>query len=320
MNTILVTAIGSFSAGVVIQKLKEMNFRVVGCDIYPREWVANSLDVDSFYNVPLAYQDNYIGEIKEICTKEKIDYLIPSTDVEIDVLNKNRDIFRRIHTCLCLSSESVISLCRDKYRTYLFLHERGIECLIKSELCGEVNLNKMSFPVICKPINGRSSQGIRRINNIDEWRAFIQQGHFRDYIVQKCLSGSVTTVDIIRNENSGKCVAIPRKEMLRTSNGAGTSVYVYYDELLEKACLDIASKLNINGCVNFEFIISDENHSFHFIECNPRFSGGVAFSCMTGYDCVKNHLACFMNKDIEDGVLIKNQYIARKYQEYVMTK
>ena len=38
-RTILVTAIGSFSAAVVVRKYKEEGFRVIGCDIYPAEWI-----------------------------------------------------------------------------------------------------------------------------------------------------------------------------------------------------------------------------------------------------------------------------------------
>ena len=34
-KTILVTAIGSFSAGAVISACKRDGYRVVGCDVYP---------------------------------------------------------------------------------------------------------------------------------------------------------------------------------------------------------------------------------------------------------------------------------------------
>ena len=49
MNTALVTAIGSFSADIVIKNLIKSGFRVVGCDIYPAEWIADSGNGASFY-------------------------------------------------------------------------------------------------------------------------------------------------------------------------------------------------------------------------------------------------------------------------------
>ena len=79
--------------------------------------------------------------------------------------------------------------------------------------------------------------------------------------------------------------------------------------------------MNVKGCVNFEFI---EHHTeqgevlWYFLECNPRFAGGVAFSCMAGYDMVKNHLRCFAGEEPEPAGRIQSQYIARRYTEYRM--
>ena len=47
----------------------------------------------------------------------------------------------------------------------------------------------------------------------------------------------------------------------------------------------IAGLLGVRGCVNMEFI-EDRDGVYHMLECNPRFSGGVEFSCLAGYDCV----------------------------------
>ena len=42
MRTVIVTAIGSFSADIVIKKCRENGIRVIGCDVYPREWIADA--------------------------------------------------------------------------------------------------------------------------------------------------------------------------------------------------------------------------------------------------------------------------------------
>lgn len=106
--------------------------------------------------------------------------------------------------------------------------------------------------------------------------------------------------------------------MLRTFNGAGTSVYVFNSNNLMNKCIELANELCVTGCVNFEFI-EDEKGNYHFIECNPRLSGGVELILLygAGYDCVSNHIKCFENRSIDDKPIIHNQYIARKYEEYV---
>ena len=63
--------------------------------------------------------------------------------------------------------------------------------------------------------------------------------------------------------------------------------------------------------------ILDKDGIYHFIECNPRFSAGCEFACMNGYDCVENHIKCFMGQEIEDYHFKHNMIIARKYEEYI---
>ena len=98
--------------------------------------------------------------------------------------------------------------------------------------------------------------------------------------------------------------------------GRGRQIYVFEDQELEMQCAKIADLLNVKGCVNFEFIETNAKEKY-FLECNPRFSGGVEFSCLTGYDCIANHIRCFSGEKIEKRDAIRNQYIARKYEEYV---
>lgn len=54
METILLTAVGSASAASLTERYRELGYRVVGCDIYPREWNATSCEVDDFFQAPLA--------------------------------------------------------------------------------------------------------------------------------------------------------------------------------------------------------------------------------------------------------------------------
>ena len=62
MKTALVTALGSVSGDIVIKSLKRMGMRVIGCDIYPKEWVADAYNVDVFYRAPYVSDvEKYLG-------------------------------------------------------------------------------------------------------------------------------------------------------------------------------------------------------------------------------------------------------------------
>ena len=321
MKTALVTAIGSFSADIVIRRLTEMGIRVVGCDIYPREWIANASMVDRFYNAPLAAEpEQYLAFIRDLCLREQVSFLIPSTDVEVDVLDRCREWFRENGVKLCLSSHETIALCRDKARMAQFTSGldflRTIPTVHMRDAGKDPSPPFGGFPLIGKPLDGRSSQGLHRIHTLSQWQHFCTLSDLENYIVQPLIQGSVVTVDVVRQADGEYTAVIPRQEMLRTLNGAGTSVYVFSDPALEQVCVRLADALEIIGCVCFEFM-KDADGNYHFIECNPRFSGGVAFSCVAGYDCVRNHIAAFEGKAIARRKPFRNQYIVKKYHEHI---
>lgn len=317
MKTVLLTAIGSFAADIAIKNLKKNGYKVVGCDIYQKEWIADAYNVDSFYQAPyVSDEEKYFEFIDSICNKENVSFIIPLTDIEVDFFDKHREWAKRKNITLCISSEETISICRNKNKFESFIRE-NVEN-IKTIPTALINNKKCpyNYPVVCKPYDGRSSQGLKYIYYNEEWDNFISSNDVEKYIVQPFINGKIITVDIVRQKDGLNCVAIPREELLRTLNGAGTSVMVFKDEKLVDLCKNIANKLNIIGCVNVEFI-KDNNNSYYVMECNPRFSGGVEFSCLAGYDCISNHINSFMNYEIDNFNLKNSYYIARKYEEYI---
>lgn len=323
MKTILVTAIGSLSADAVIKNYTKEGCRVLGCDIYPAQWVVNSQDVEAFYKAPgTENREAYVEFIKTICREQQVDYVIPLTDAEVDVLTGLDP--SQISAKVCISNPDAVALCRNKHRMERFLKPLHICLTIPGMLLSEVNAGVLAYPVVVKPCNGRSSQGLRIVENQAQMLQVIEDcgQAAENYLVQPMMSGTVVTVDVIRDPNSQTVCCLPRREYLRTPNGAGTSVYVFRDEELERQCRELAEAIGIEGCVNIEFVERDEKTDnrkmWYFLECNPRFSGGVAFSCMAGYNMVLNHLRCFEGKEIQKMGDVRAQYIARRYEEYVM--
>ena len=316
MPNILITAIGSFSADIVIKKLHQNECFVVGTDIYPREWIVDAFNVDKFYTVPMAIEsEKYITCLLEICEKNKIDFVFPLTDPEIDILNEYRNRFEQISVQICMSDHETICLCRNKQKTEYFLRSANECTLINSYDIKTLESESVSYPIVCKPIHGRSSQGLKIFDNARNFSDFYSQIDSNTYLFQPYIAGNIITVDVIR-DHYNNCYAVARRELIRTPVGAGISIQIIRNELLEGQCKKIAELMNITGCVNFEFIESAD-HIYYFMECNPRFSGGIEFSIISGYDFVTNHLNCFRNKEIETIANIKEHIISRKYEEYI---
>lgn len=311
---ILVTAIGSMSADCVIHSLKEHDCFVVGCDIYPAEWHASSKDCDLVVQSPMAHDEIlYVDFMINLSVNNNIDYIFPLIDVEVDVLNKYRSEFEEKGIEICLPPPEAIEIARNKYALYKrFKDDKTIPSITTFSSKTDPILSP-KFPYIAKPCDGRSSEGLVFINDINELNAvFIQE----NYIIQEYIEGRIFTVDYIRNNMTGHDFSITREELLRTKNGAGTTVHMLNDETLKKMSSHIGNTLNINGCINLEFIKSDER--YYLIDINPRFSAGIAFTKLSGYDIVGSHLNCFTGKDIYNPVPIQENIITKRYIDIIL--
>lgn len=323
LNT-LVTAIGSLSAHAVVTAVQRLGWTVIGCDIYPREWLAGGEDVRSFYRAPRGNSNAYIEFILDVVQKEKINYLIPLTDVEVDVLSMHRNDLEKAGAVLCLSSAWSVATCRNKFVFQKTLKDHGLKCTIPTYTSKDMEAHavwRQSSVWVGKPVNGRSSEGLRKIRSREQFLRLLPDIDTSNYIFQPYIwneDSHVVTVDVIRQAAREAFVAMPRRELLRTNNGAGTTVEIFRSNELVGLCKEIADILDILGCVNFEFI--ETNGRYYILECNPRFSGGVGFSCLSGYNFVENHLRCFFGKKIDELPENYVQHIMTRRHELIVTK
>lgn len=310
---ILVTAIGSMSAECAINKLKGSGNYVVGCDIYPKEWHYETTLCDKFYQAPFATDESeYVHFLLDVCREQDLKYIIPLTDLEIDVINRNRRLFNESGITLCMQSEKVLDIVRNKYKLYKYFENDNNVPSVKT--CLLVDLDEsMTYPCIAKPYNGRSSEGLIRNASKEQVLAIADKG---SYIIQEQIEGNVFTVDYCRSSESGTACAVPRQELLRTKNGAGLTVETSCDENLIKLVSYIGCKLDVNGCVNMEFI--KNSGKYYLIDINPRFSAGISFSVMQGYDMVNNHVRCFTGEEIDGQIDITEHILIKKYQDVAM--
>lgn len=311
MSRILVTSIGSASAECVILSLKKYNHYIVGTNIFEDKFTFCSNYVDEFYKVTRSDTPSFIPRIIDICLKENINYIIPLTDVEIDAFNNNRELFVKKSIIICFSNYECIKKCRNKRTAAEIVRGLNI-CKVPNEIkCFDSTIH---FPIIRKKINGRSSEGISTIYSYEDCLDILKRYSSEEFIYQEFIEGNVVTVDVLRH--NGNVISLAREEHVRTSNGLGLSINTFYDSILENIVKKIADELDIEGCVNFEFIKTSKQE-YYFLECNPRFSGGINFSILSGYDFVNNHFACFKDEPIENNDSIVYQIINRYYKDYI---
>lgn len=310
---ILVTAIGSMSSSCVVETLAEIeNVKVFGCDINKKEYLVIADKFEKFFQVPKANSSNFIQEIIKLCLSNDIKIIFPLTDLEVDILTQEREIFEQHNIVIASPDTDTVRFCRNKDLFFRKLRSISEIKLIPTYHNEEIlSKDPLVFPLMAKPTTGRSSEGIFKINNL-EFLNFLLN-NFNDYVFQDFIIGTVYTVDIARDMRNN-FFALPRKEILRTSNGAGLTVEIERNEYLSEISKLICETLNIIGCINVEFIY--DGKEYYLMDINPRFSAGVGFSKLAGYDFVKECFNIFTEKNIETNVTIKEGIFGKLYSDY----
>lgn len=297
LSCCLVTAIGSLASDAVIAGLRRQETRVIGCSIHPGSWTAATSDVDVFCQIPNpsdveAYTESLIG----LCAQENISHIVPLTDVEVDVLEENRERFSARGITLCMQDSNANHVCRDKWAVFERFRDDPSVTPIVSHLMDDVAADGV-FPALAKPRHGRSSEGLVTLDGPADLAYYRDKFCGKGYIVQPRLDGVVHVTDIVRNRQSGVCATVTRRELTRTSNGAGLAVQILAHGKIDEIAICIAQALDIHGCINIEHLVDGDR--VWLMDINPRFSAGVVFSKLAGYDMVTQHFRCFTGEDIE---------------------
>ncbi len=292
-HNFLITSIGSFSAESAVDSIKEhFEGSLYGCDIYPAEWHHISKKFNKvFLAPPVKNEAEYLNFVTATCREYSIEIIIPLTDVEVDFFTKNREYFLEKNILVTVANEKFIAIARDKKRLSDYLTRNQFDSI---STYATDELSRVAFPLIGKPVDGRSSEGIFYLNSEDDLKPNVD---YSGYIFQDVIKGDICSVDYVRNSMTKSSYSIPRIELLRTKTGAGMTIKTIKSERIVEIVEKIGEDLNINGCVNMEFIITNSHN--YLIDINPRFSAGIGFSKIAGYDFVKNHVFAFTGKDIE---------------------
>ena len=312
MKMVLITAIGSAAAQATLQSLRAAGMRVVGCDIYPKAWNVNAGDMDDFFQVPLAVDtEAYVSALLDAIPRYGLDCVLPLTDVEVDALAPCRARFAEAGVTLACLDESAAAACRNKLTMAARLRKAGLCDTIDTWPAMEIPENP-PFPMMLKPLRGRSSNGQAVVHTREELASVLRLRD--DYIAQPYLDGPIFTVDVAR-DRAGHVAALAREELLRTGNGLGIAVRTHPEHPLCAVATAIAREVGLVGVVNMEFICHEGR--YYFLEINPRFSGGVGFSALAGYDFVAAAMRCYVGEDIPPRGALRPMTLAQRYEQYV---
>lgn len=312
MNTIKILFTGVGRRVELIQSFRQaaykenIELKIYGADISS---TAPALAFCDFIRItPHMKSEGYIDELIEICRRDQIDLVIPTIDTDLLVLSQNKDRFGG--TKVLISSEEVISICRNKYLTAQFIKKCGL-CVPKTYRT--IKEHDGTYPCFIKPVNGSSSINALKVMNENELRIYIERGC--DYIVQSVVEGTEYTVDVFCDFESNPLLITPR---IRTQVRSGEVIKTEIDlnEQIIQECKIIVQKLQPVGPLAIQLIRTVSGEDV-FIEINGRFGGGAPISMKAGANSAAAVLRLLNNRPVEPVVKIKNHALYSRYEQSV---
>lgn len=309
--SVLITGVGGASTGeglIKALKLAPTPYRIVAIDALPISF--GFFEADSYYQVPLAAEKNYLEKILEICRKEKIDILIPGSEPELKKISENRQIFERDGVLLLINNQRVIDLCMDKWRTYKFLKENGFCCPLSFLIEKEKQLSQIKkLPVIIKPARGGGASTNAFIAQDQEELLFFVRYLIKQNLLplvqeyvgslkEEYTVGVLTTFEgkligsiaLKRQILSGLSNKFKIKNRYRSRNksdilaiSSGYSQGIIDDyKTVRHYAEKIAKKLNSTGPINIQCRKTPKG--IFVFEINPRFSGTTVMRALVGFN------------------------------------
>ncbi len=300
------------AAEAVIDTLSGEGYCIVATDYYPASYNPISKRCSAFYQMPLASDASYGDALLQVAQEHACEAILPLTDPEVDVLSARRAMFDEAGIQLWSAPSSVVATARNKRawgeRFKGAQHFRVIPTFLTyNELVANT-----SGRYVAKRVNGRSSEGIL----FSETSSVVLRDE-EGCIFQPFIEGEICTVDFAVHPNTAEVVCVPRVELLRTKNGAGTVVRIERGETFRAAIEELVASLGLCGVMNCEFI-RDAQGQLWLMDINPRFSAGVAFSRLAGYDMVRACIECFTKPSLTSCKEIKEgQIFVKRYVEFV---
>ncbi|WP_319591536.1 NAD-dependent epimerase/dehydratase family protein [uncultured Draconibacterium sp.] len=308
-----ISCIGSGVGQSVINSLRlsRLPIRTIGFGTNP--FAYGAYDCDAYDYTKGIYEEDYIDDLIEKCTKYKVDLLIPGLDDEALIYAQNAEKLASANIKAIFADEALISICRDKERMSKELNkivDVFVKGYSKETLEEDIESGEVKFPFIAKPRGGFASRGIEIIRNQEDISK-ITESHilqelavphkadpnYNYYInqIQKNINPQVSEVSIqVVYGQEGNLLG-RMFSYNKLNNGVPIEIVPYEDSyiwsIVDKLT-PIFLEMGLRGPLNIQGRLTE--NGLKLFEMNPRFTGITGLRALMGFNeveaCVKEWL------------------------------
>ncbi|EJH57582.1 carbamoyl-phosphate synthase L chain, ATP binding domain protein [Vibrio cholerae HC-46B1] len=285
--------------------MKKLNFLVLGVGGNVSQGIVKSLRKSDFVNnihgacvskntvgymlcdtheiSPYSNSIEFSNWLINCCNKNEIDIILSGVEEVIVRLDSDIDIISSQTNAIFVSpGKMALEIGQDKYKTAKWLKDNGLNY---PRFARDNSMNALyefekenGFPMLCKPKNGKASQGVKVINSKEELSQFIDDD---SVIIQQYIGDSSREYTVgcyVSKENMVYSI-IMRREL---NHGKTVFAEVVQNESIKHECEKIAKCLDVKGSINIQLRLDFDNRPIPF-EINSRLSGTTAIRANFGF-------------------------------------
>lgn len=237
---------------------------------------------DKHIIMPKDNDPKFIHKVIRICYENKVEVIIPTRDEELKIYASNIKLLNKWNIQLILSSLKSIEICQNKIKFFKFCENNNIDTP-KTYW----DINNIKYPAFSKPIFGKASKGVFKINLKTELP------NLKENIIQEYINWQEYTVDLFSDFNENIISVVPRKR-IKIVNGESHIGETENNKFIIKKSIDLAKKLNLIGHNVIQCFY--KKGKVKFIEVNPRFGGASNLSFQSGANSPKFLIDLLKNK------------------------
>ncbi|MFC1677392.1 ATP-grasp domain-containing protein [Planctomycetota bacterium] len=226
----------------------------------------------------------YVKQLLEIVADNKVKLLVPTVDLDLKVLAKNKARFAELGCCVLVSAPEVIEICQDKRKTHRFLQTNGFDTpvtmSVRSALVRSIaESSKFQWPCFLKPWDGFASRGTAIAHNRNDLLFYAKK--VPNPICQELIDGAEYTCDVyVDFDMKVRCV-VPRMRIEVRSGEVSKGRVVKDAHIISQAAKLVETLGAGPGVITLQLFLNNDK-KVKFIEVNPRFGGGAPLSIKAG--------------------------------------
>ncbi len=226
----------------------------------------------------------YIKQLLSIVKASRVKLLVPTVDLDLKVLARNKPKFTAAGCHVLVSAPEVVDICQDKRRMHRFLAKNGFDTPPTMSVRSALSKGKLNWPCFLKPWNGSAGKQNTIVNNRRELLFYAKR--IPNAICQEFIKGTEYSCDVYIDFGMKVRCVVPRKRIEVRAGEVSKGQVVKNPRIMSQAAM-LAETLGAGpGVITLQLFLTDDNR-VKFIELNPRFGGGAPLSIKAGADFPK---------------------------------